>query len=95
MTEEGGDFGKLISHIRVNRLIFSEKDRIDLTLSSRESLVASDHGLLATTRAALASAAAALLWSLYLILTGLLFVGPWLAIAWLLYRITKRRKVPA
>ena len=71
------------------------KDRIDLTLSSRESLVASDHGLLATTRAALASAAAALLWSLYLILTGLLFIGPWLALAWLLYRITKRPKVPA
>ena len=71
------------------------KDRIDLTLSSRDSLVASDHGLLATTRAALASAAAALLWSLYLILTGLLFIGPWLALAWLLYRITKRRKATA
>ncbi len=71
------------------------KERIDLTLSSRDSLVASDHGLLATTRAALASAAAALLWSLYLILTGLLFAGPWLALAWLLYRITKRRKVAA
>ena len=30
MTQEGGDFGRLIQHIRVNRLIFSEKDRVGI-----------------------------------------------------------------
>ena len=30
MTEEGGDFARVIQHIRVNRLIFSEKDRVGI-----------------------------------------------------------------
>src|SRR4030095_8217928 len=30
MTQEGGDFGRLIQHVRVNRLIFSEKDRVGI-----------------------------------------------------------------
>ena len=30
MTEYGGDFAKVASHVRVNRLIFSEKDRIGI-----------------------------------------------------------------
>src|SRR6185369_12221794 len=28
--QDGGDFGRLIQHIRVNRLIFSEKDRVGI-----------------------------------------------------------------
>jgi len=30
MTTLGGDFGKLVEHIRVNRLVFSEKDRVGI-----------------------------------------------------------------
>ena len=30
MTQYGGDFAKVIEHIRVNRLIFSEKDRVGI-----------------------------------------------------------------
>ncbi|MGN6367917.1 MAG: DUF4349 domain-containing protein [Phycisphaerae bacterium] len=71
------------------------RERIDLTLTSREALVASNQGILATTRAALASAAAALLWSLYLILTGLLFLGPWLLLGWVVWKMSKRRKAAA
>jgi uncharacterized membrane protein YgcG len=68
------------------------KERIDLTVSSRESIVGEDRGIGATVRAALGSAAAALLWSLYLIVTGVLFVGPWVGIAWVGWRVSRRRK---
>jgi hypothetical protein len=68
------------------------KERIDLTVSSRESIVGNDRGIGATVRAALGSAAAVLLWSLYLIVMGLILVGPWLGIGWLWWRITRRRK---
>ena len=69
------------------------KERIDITLTSKDALVDRDKGLGSTLRAALGSAAAALLWSLYLIITGVLFIGPWLLIAWIMWRIFKRRKV--
>ncbi len=70
------------------------RERIDLTLSSREAIVGNDRGLATTMRAALASAAAALLWSVYLIVTGVLFVGPWIGIAWVGWRVLRRRKAP-
>jgi anti-sigma factor RsiW len=68
------------------------KERMDLTVSSRESIVGEDRGIGATVRAALGSAAAVLLWSLYLIVMGAILVGPWLGIGWLWWRISRRRK---
>jgi hypothetical protein len=69
------------------------KDRIALTLVSRAAIVQRDQGLAASGRAALSSAAAALLYSVYLVVTGLLFILPFALILWPLWRLTRRRKV--
>jgi hypothetical protein len=67
------------------------RERIELTLTNREAIVESGKGFTATVRAALTSAASALLLSLYLVLTGVLFAGPFVLILWLWYRIFRRR----
>ena len=71
------------------------KDRIDLTLTSRLAIVQPDQGLWPTLRAALSSASGALIYSLYLVLTGLLFILPFALIIWPLWRIARRRKASA
>ena len=67
------------------------RERFDLTLTSPQALVESGKGFTSTIRAALGSAATALLLSLYLILTGILFAGPFLLIVWIAYRLFRRR----
>lgn len=68
------------------------KERFELSLASPASLVGPDKGFSGTVRAALSSSAAALFFSLYLIITGVLFVGPWIVIVWILWRLFKRRR---
>ncbi|HVX84389.1 MAG TPA: DUF4349 domain-containing protein [Phycisphaerae bacterium] len=68
-------------------------ERISLSLSSRGPIVESNQGIWPTMRAALSSALAALSWSLYLVLTGILFLLPWALILWVLRKLWKRRAV--
>ncbi|HVS70738.1 MAG TPA: DUF4349 domain-containing protein [Phycisphaerae bacterium] len=68
-------------------------ERISLSVSSRGPIVESDKGIWPTLRAALSSALAALSWSLYLVLTGILFLLPWVLILWGIRRLWKRRAV--
>ncbi len=71
------------------------KDRIEVNLIGKEPvkpLVPDDKGIAPTVHAALASSAGALLWSMYLVLTGLLFILPFLLIAWPIWKLSKRRR---
>lgn len=71
------------------------KERISITLSSRATIVGEDKGVWVTVRAALGSALAALSWSLYLVLTGVLFLLPWAVVLWGLRKVWRRRRVVA
>jgi hypothetical protein len=68
------------------------KDRLQVTLVSREAIVSADKGLGSTLRAALSSAAAALLYSAYLVLTGLLFLAPFALVLYPVWRMVKKRR---
>lgn len=68
------------------------KERVDLTLVSKAGIVQSDKGLGQSIRAALSSATGALLYSLYLVLTGILFVLPFVLIVWPIAALARRRK---
>jgi hypothetical protein len=68
------------------------RERVDMTLMSRGSIVKADEGLWRTTRAALSTASGALIYSLYLVLTGLLFVLPFVLIAWPVWVVMRRRR---
>jgi|GEM_PF-1458749 len=70
-------------------------ERIELTLASRDQIISNDKGFGSTIRAALGASAAALLYSLYLVVTGVLFIGPWVLILWIVWRLFKRRKAAA
>lgn len=70
-------------------------ERIELTLASRDQIISNDKGFGSTIRAALGASAAALLYSLYLVVTGVLFIGPWVLILWIVWRLFKRRKTAA
>jgi hypothetical protein len=70
-------------------------ERISVTLSSRGGIVEPDKGVGTTVRAALSSALAALSWSLYLVLTGVLFLLPWGLVLWVIRRVWRRRRVAA
>jgi hypothetical protein len=67
------------------------KERISVTLSSRATILSEDKGVWVTMRAAMGSALAALSWSLYLVLTGLLFLLPWAMVLWGLRKVWRRR----
>jgi type II secretory pathway component GspD/PulD (secretin)/acetolactate synthase regulatory subunit len=69
------------------------KERISVTLSSRATILSEDKGVWVTVRAAMGSALAALSWSLYLVLTGLLFLLPWAVVLWGLRKVWRRRRV--
>ena len=72
-----------------------DKERLDLTLVGRAGIVQADKGLGQSFRAALTSSTGALLYSLYLVLTGLLFVLPFVLIVWPLMALLRRRKKAA
>jgi Flp pilus assembly protein TadB len=71
------------------------KERVDLTLTThpvQPPIVKADQGLGTSARAALSSAAGALLYSVYLVLTGLLFLIPFAVIVWPIWAVMRRRK---
>lgn len=59
------------------------RPRIELTLTSKLAMISYEQRRGTTMRAALANAAAGLSWSMYWIITGVLFVGPWLLMGWI------------
>ncbi|HSV13246.1 MAG TPA: DUF4349 domain-containing protein, partial [Tepidisphaeraceae bacterium] len=71
------------------------RERVELTLSSRAPIVSSDKGLGSTIRAALSAAAGALLYSMYLVVTGVLFVLPFALLIWVGMVVFRRRKAAA
>jgi hypothetical protein len=64
--------------------------RFDVSLSNAEGLVAADRGVWATIRNGLATSLAGLLWSLQLIVIGLLLVGPWVVLGWGVWKLVRR-----
>jgi hypothetical protein len=64
--------------------------RFDVSLSNTEGLVAADRGVWATIRNGLATSLAGLLWSLQLIVIGLLLVGPWVVLGWGVWKLVRR-----
>jgi hypothetical protein len=70
------------------------RERIDLTLFNKPPapIVESGKGFGQSVRAALTAAAGALLFSVYLVLTGLLFVAPFVLIAWPVWAVIRRKK---
>jgi hypothetical protein len=68
------------------------RERIDLTLSSRPTIVKANEGVGNTLRAALSTAFAALTYSLYLVVTGVLFVLPFALVLWVVRLIWRRRR---
>ncbi|MCL2646895.1 MAG: DUF4349 domain-containing protein, partial [Phycisphaerales bacterium] len=68
------------------------KERIDLSLTNPAGIVKSDAGLLATVKSALSAAVGALLYSVYLIIVGVLFVGPFLLVGWGGWKVMRRKK---
>jgi len=68
------------------------KERIALSLTNPPGIVGSDAGLLATTKSALSAAVGALLYSVYLIIVGVLFVGPFLLVGWAGWRVLRRKR---
>ena len=66
--------------------------RLDITLASPELLVGKDQGLWSSLRNAVATSVKGLLWSLQLIVVGLLIVVPWALLVWGLWRLSRRSK---
>ncbi|MDQ3441459.1 MAG: hypothetical protein M3478_14040, partial [Planctomycetota bacterium] len=66
--------------------------RVDLTFATSDTLVAPNQGLWATIRRGLATSFTGLMWSLQLIIIGLCFVGPWVLILVLGWKILRRKK---
>lgn len=83
-----------VNQVNENRQVADTRyarERIEVSFTNRAGIVPADQGFSATVRNAVASSAAALLWSLYLIITGVLFVGPWLLLLWVLWKVLRRR----
>ncbi len=65
----------------------------EITLSNAEMLVPQDKTIGSTLRAAVAASLGTLLWTLYLIVNGLLVIGPFAVVAWMAWKVMKRKKV--
>ena len=66
--------------------------RVDMTFATSEGLVASDQGVWASIRRGLAASMTGLMWSLQLIIIGLCFVGPWVLLILLGWKLLRRKK---
>jgi hypothetical protein len=64
----------------------------EITLSNAEMLMPQDRSIGSTLRSAVAASLGTLLWSLYLIVNGLLVIGPFALVAWVAWKILKRKK---
>lgn len=97
---------ELITHAKSQgsvRMVQSTKDaqgvdvslaraRVDMTFATSAGLVAPDQGLWSTIRRGLATSMTGLMWSLQLIIIGLCFVGPWVIVIALIWKVIKRRR---
>ncbi len=66
------------------------KARIEITLGNAEAIVAPGQGVWASVRQALATSATGLLWSLQVVIIGLCFVLPWVAVLWGGWKLVRR-----
>lgn len=71
------------------------RERIAVTFASKGALVPQDRTFGAILRDSLGTALKFFAASLYLILSAALFVGPWVLVGWLIWRIFRRRTVKA
>jgi glycine cleavage system regulatory protein len=71
--------------------------RVDVTIANEDLIVQNDKGLGSTIREGLRTSVTGLLWSLQLIVVGLLLVAPWALIVyagWRLFRRARTRRQP-
>ena len=68
------------------------KARVEVTFGNAEAIVAPDRGIGASIRRGLSTSALGLMWSLQLIVIGLCFVLPWVAVLWVGWRLVKGRR---
>lgn len=66
--------------------------RIDLTFGNTAAIVSPDQGVWASIRRGLATSMTGLMWSLQLIIIGLCFVGPWVLMIVLGWKLLRRKK---
>ena len=71
------------------------RESIDITFEDRATLVPADKGVGATVHSALSAALGALLWSLYVIVMGVVFIAPFAAVLWLVTLPWRRRRKAA
>ena len=64
--------------------------RVDVTFGNEELIVAGDGGLGTRIREGLRTSVAGLLWSVQLIVIGLVLVAPWALIVWLVWRVVRK-----
>jgi hypothetical protein len=70
--------------------------RLDVHLSNAEPVVTADEGLWPQVRNGLRASFVGLAWSLSVLIVGVLFVLPWVAVIYVIYRIVARlRRRPA
>ncbi|HEX8522271.1 MAG TPA: DUF4349 domain-containing protein [Tepidisphaeraceae bacterium] len=68
--------------------------RLEITFGNAEAIVEPGKGVWASVRQALSTSAAGLLWSLQIVIIGLCFVLPWVALVWGGWRVVGRKKKP-
>jgi hypothetical protein len=68
---------------------------VQVTLGLPGTLDPDDKRLGTTISRGLRTAGHGLLWSLNMLIVGLLFIGPWAFVGWVLYRMLWRKKAPA
>src|SRR5206468_2481706 len=64
--------------------------RVDVTIANEEMIVGSDEGLGSKIRDALRTSVTGLLWSLQLVVIGLLLVAPWALLLYAGWRMVRR-----
>ncbi|MBL8795212.1 MAG: DUF4349 domain-containing protein [Planctomycetia bacterium] len=66
--------------------------RLDVALSNQAPIVAQDEGVGDSFRKALSMSLNALLWSASAVTTGIIFLGPWVLMAWLAWKVAQRMR---
>jgi hypothetical protein len=69
-----------------------ERSRIDATIGSEQEIVGRDAGFGSTLKNGLSTSVAGLLWSVKMIVIGLLLVGPWALLVWAGVKLARWRK---
>src|SRR5439155_11359817 len=66
--------------------------RIDVTFATADAIVTGETSLWSSIRNGLATSVTGLLLSVRLVVIGLCLVGPWVAVAWVVWRLWKRSR---